>query len=89
MAISTQRRETMDRKQILEAINEEISRLERVRELLSSTNGHRVLKAAVRSSEAHAPKKRILSEEARNRIAQAQKRRWAKHRKEIAIVTKA
>jgi hypothetical protein len=79
----------MDRNQILEAINEEITRLERVRALLSSTNGHRTLKAAMSSNGAHAPKKRILSEEARNRIAQAQKRRWAKHRKEIVAVAKA
>ena len=67
----------MDRNQIIASIDEEISRLERVRALLQSTNGHHVLHAAVGSTR----KKRVLSEEARNRIAQAQRRRWAKQRR--------
>jgi hypothetical protein len=78
----------MDRKQILEAISEEISRLERVRALLSSTNGHRASNADPSSNVVQVPKKRMLTEEARNRIAQAQRRRWARHRKEIAMVGK-
>jgi len=78
----------MDRNGILEMIGEEISRLERVRELLGSSNGHSLLVG--RAAKAFAtPKKRILSEDARNRIAQAQRRRWAKQRKEALLAKKA
>lgn len=78
----------MDRNGILEMIGEEISRLERVRELLGSSNGHSLVVG--RSTKASiAPRKRILSEDARNRIAQAQKRRWAKQRKEALLAKKA
>jgi hypothetical protein len=76
----------MDRKGILELIGEEISRLERVRDLLSSKNGH----ISTRGSKGvSAPKKRVLSADARNRIAQAQKRRWAKQRREALLAKKA
>jgi hypothetical protein len=76
----------MDRNGILELIGEEISRLERVRDLLSSKNGH----ISPRSSKGlGAPKKRVLSADARNRIAQAQKRRWAKQRRETLLAKKA
>jgi hypothetical protein len=79
----------MDRNQILQSIGEEITKLERVRELLSATNGHHaVFSANGHSSSARQPKKRVLSEDARNRIAQAQKRRWAKQRKESALAAK-
>jgi hypothetical protein len=80
----------MNRDQILESIDEEIGRLERVRALLSASNGRRVLTAATRShgNGTLPAKKRILSEEARNRIAQAQKRRWAKQHKEMAAAAK-
>jgi len=76
----------MDRNDILQLIGEEISRLERVRDLLSSKNGHI---AAHGSKGSSAPKKRILSQDARNRIAQAQKRRWAKQRREALLAKKA
>jgi hypothetical protein len=77
----------MDRDAILKLIGEEISRLERVRELLSAKNGyiHSVGRGA---KAAGAPKKRILSQDARNRIAQAQKRRWAKQRRETLLAKK-
>jgi hypothetical protein len=78
----------MDRNQILQSIDEEIIRLQRVKELLTSTNGHRVPTGSAKSA-ASAPKKRVLSADARNRIAQAQKRRWAKQRKEAALAKKA
>jgi hypothetical protein len=77
----------MDRNQILQAIGEEISRLERVKELLSATNGHRLVTTA-KAGAVNLPKKRFLSEDARNRIAQAQKKRWAKQRKETALAKK-
>lgn len=74
----------MDRNEIIASIDEEISRLERVRELLHSSNGHQI--GAGKSDQGR--KKRVLSEEARRRIAQAQKRRWAKQRKEAAPAAK-
>jgi hypothetical protein len=76
----------MDRNGILELIGEEISRLERVRDLLSSKNGH-ISTRGSKGFSAH--KKRVLSEDARNRIVQAQKRRWAKQRREAAQARKA
>jgi len=78
----------MDRNGILEMIGEEISRLERVRELLGSKNGHSLVVGRV-SKVSAVPKKRVLSADARNRIAQAQKRRWAKQRKEALLAKKA
>jgi len=77
----------MDRNQILQSIGEEIARLERVKELLSSVNGHAMLHGKARTAK-NGHKKRVLSEDARNRIAQAQKRRWAKQRKEAALAKK-
>ena len=77
----------MDRNQIIESIGEEITRLQRVRELLTSGNGHHVVRG--NASGGRPARKRILSAEARNRIAEAQKRRWAKHRKEAAAARKA
>jgi hypothetical protein len=84
----------MNRTEIIAAINEELSKLERVRELLNSSNGYKALaakagvKASGKSVAAPARKKRVLSVEARNRIAQAQKRRWAKQRRETAAAAK-
>jgi len=66
----------MNREQIIAAIDEEISRLQQVRKLLQSATG-RVITTGVAGK---APKKRILSPEARQRIAAAQKRRWAKQK---------
>jgi hypothetical protein len=71
----------LNTKEILEHINGEISRLEQVKALLQgSANGHGRSAGSVNSSAA--PKgKRVLSAEARKKIAAAQKRRWAKARK--------
>jgi hypothetical protein len=74
----------MDRNGILELIGEEITRLERVRDLLSAKNGH-----GLAANTAKGRTKRVLSADARNRIAQAQKRRWAKQRKEALLARKA
>jgi hypothetical protein len=82
----------MDRNQILEAIDEEIGTLNRVRELLSAGSGASALNgigAKANGNGSHPVKKRMLSEEARNRIAQAQKRRWARQHKETAAAKKA
>lgn len=74
----------MTREQIIAAIDEEIGRLQQVKHLLQSA-GSRGL-AAVATGK-NSPK-RILSPEARQRIAAAQKRRWAKQRKEAAASPK-
>jgi hypothetical protein len=65
----------MTREEIIAAIDEEIGRLEKVRELLQSAGG---TKFASFGNRPH--KKRYLSPEARARIAAAQKRRWAKQK---------
>jgi hypothetical protein len=67
----------MSREEILAAVNEEISRLEKVRALLQSNSGSRI----GTSTFGNRPrKKRVLSADARARIAAAQKRRWAKQK---------
>lgn len=70
----------MSREKILAAIDEEISKLQQVRKLLSS--GGKLVSGLSASGKPRA--KRILSPEARQRIAAAQKRRWAKQKKEAA-----
>jgi hypothetical protein len=66
----------MTREELVAAVDEEISRLEKVRALLQSTGGSRIS-----SSFGNKPrKKRVLSADARARIAAAQKRRWAKQK---------
>jgi hypothetical protein len=73
----------LNTKEILEHINGEISRLHQVKALLQgSTNGHG--RGAGSGNSSAAPKvkgKRVLSVEARKKIAAAQRRRWAKARK--------
>lgn len=69
----------MSREELIAAVDEEISRLEKVRALLQSNGVTRVPSAA--TSFGNRPrKKRVLSAEARARIAAAQKRRWAKQK---------
>ena len=72
---------TLNTKEILDHINDEISRLEQVKSLLQgSTNGSGRSAGSVNGSSA--PKgKRVLSVEARKKIAAAQRKRWAKARK--------
>jgi hypothetical protein len=70
----------MSREQILIAIDEEISKLQQVRRLLQSTGGSKLVSNFSANGKPRA--KRVLSPEARQRIAAAQKRRWAKQKKE-------
>ncbi|HUY81046.1 MAG TPA: hypothetical protein VMU92_04930 [Acidobacteriaceae bacterium] len=71
----------MSHEQILAAIDEEISKLQQVRKLLQSSSS----KLTSGVSAAGKPRaKRVLSPEARQRIAAAQKRRWAKQKKEAS-----
>ncbi len=73
----------MTRNEMIAAIEGEIARLEQVRELLRTSTSERFL-AAGEAASPTAKKPRNLSPDARKRIAQAQKRRWAKQRKEKA-----
>ena len=74
----------MTREEIIAAIDDEIGKLEKVRELLQATGttGRSGASTARKSSSASTgtTKKRNLSPEARARIAAAQKRRWAKQK---------
>lgn len=66
--VLTNEREQMKFKQILTELEKEIALLTQVRALLTDTNRA-------------APKRRTLSAEARKKIADAQRKRWAKARK--------
>ena len=54
-------------------LEKEIDRIEKALDVLGNSNGNKIRKV-----------KRVLSKEARRRIAEAQKRRWAKVRKQAA-----
>lgn len=69
----------MTREDIIAAIDEEISRLEKVKDLLQSSSSGKLSGALARKT-GSGSKKRNLSPEARARIAAAQKRRWAKQK---------
>lgn len=69
----------MTREEILAAIDEEIDRLEKVRSLLRGTGSSKLF---ADNAVIGTRKKRNLSAEARKRIADAQKRRWAKQKKQ-------
>lgn len=66
---------------IVEAIDAEISRLEKVKNLLELSPSKAVQRTSSTTRSARAagkPRKRILSPEAIERIRAAQKKRWAK-----------
>jgi hypothetical protein len=70
----------MDTSQILAEIDLEIQRLERVKAFLDDTGvKHRATQ--ISNASPSGSKRRVLSAEARARIATAQKRRWAKAKK--------
>jgi hypothetical protein len=73
----------MNTSQILTHIEEEISRLRQVRALLSGeeTTSTRLKPGRKPAKTTGTTKKRVMSPEARARIAAAQKARWAKARK--------
>lgn len=64
---------------ILAQIDAEIAKLVEVRKLLSRTGlvTSKGIARAVRTAAGRAPKKRVLSADARKRIADAQRKRWA------------
>jgi hypothetical protein len=61
---------------------------DKIRELQGQLKGKRVVLPSA-TAEAKTPVRRILSPAARKRIADAQKRRWAEHRKRVAQQGKA
>jgi hypothetical protein len=62
---------------------------DKIRELQAQLKGrHVTLPSAAAEKQATAAPKRILSPDARRRIAAAQKKRWAEHRKKIAAQSK-
>jgi hypothetical protein len=72
----------MNTAQILASIEQEIARLRQVRALLTGTQSTTRLKLGRKPGKKSATvKKRVLSPEARARIAAAQKARWAKVKK--------
>jgi hypothetical protein len=66
----------MDTNQILAEIDSEIRRLEEAKALLAGTSTTKAVRPGTR-------KKRTLSTEARARIAEAQRKRWAKQKKAV------
>ena len=87
----------MDTQAIVAALDTEIARLESVKALLAASNANAltgVLKRGPgrpkKTASVVAPKKRIgMSPEARERIAAAQKARWAKVRRAAKKAAKA
>ncbi len=71
--------------EIVAALDEEISRLQQVRSLLVGTKGsvtHAATSFAYGANQVKKPrKKRHMSAEARERIAAAQRKRWAARKK--------
>lgn len=61
--------------EIIASIDQEIARLEQVRAILSDGTSTQASKA--NAGKKRARKKRTLSPEARKRIAEAQRKRWA------------
>jgi hypothetical protein len=60
--------------EIIAGLDEELSRLQLVRALLAGSNGHITTKRGPR-------KKHVMSAEARKRIGDAQRKRWATWKK--------
>jgi hypothetical protein len=70
--------------EIVAALDDEISRLQQVRSLLTDTKGgvtHAATSFAFGANQAKPRKRRHLSSEARERIAAAQRKRWAAQKK--------
>lgn len=71
----------MNREQIIAALDAEVARLQHVRAVLSETvTGKRRGRRAAPAKKT-AAKKRVMSAEGRAKIAEAQRKRWAKSKK--------
>jgi hypothetical protein len=74
--------------EIVTALDDEISRLQQVRSLLAGTKGpvtNAATSFAFGANQAKPRKRRRLSAEARERIAVAQRKRWAAQKKAAKI----
>ncbi len=65
---------------ILAQLDEEIAKLKQARSLLAGTGKVAAKLAAHKNGKANAGRRHVLSAEARKRIADAQRRRWAAQR---------
>lgn len=75
----------MQIEQLVVELDQEIARLTEVRNLLSGTaDAPSQKRASGGSSAGNGRKKRVLSADARERIAAAQRKRWAKQKKAAA-----
>ncbi len=75
---------SLNTKEILDHINGEIARLQQVKSLLQGSSNGSTRGSAAAANGSSSPKvkgKRVLSVEARKKIAAAQRKRWAKARK--------
>lgn len=71
----------METTQLLAALDEEISRLSQARTLLAENRGTGGVNGYAPGSIKATRAKRVLSPEARKRIADAQRKRWAAQKK--------
>ena len=71
----------MDANSIIAALDTEIERLNQARALLSKSDNSTASVIQARASKPGRAAKRVLSPEARKRIADAQRKRWAKVKK--------
>ena len=81
--IRVEKGHVMDYQSIIQELDGEIAKLEQARALLKP-NGNVVAaikRAAGRKTVARKPKKHVMSAEARKRIGDAQRKRWAKAKK--------
>jgi cell division septum initiation protein DivIVA len=62
---------------------------DRIREIQAQLKGKHVASPSAAGEKKSSGVKRVLSPAARKRIAAAQKKRWAEHRKRIAATAKA
>jgi hypothetical protein len=70
----------MNTQDILSAIDAELARLQSARSLLAGTTSTKRRGRARTSTLAIAPKKRTMSAAGRKKIAEAQRKRWAKQK---------
>jgi hypothetical protein len=70
--------------QILTEIDNEIGRLQQARNLLAGGTDHHISRGGSKVSTPARKKKRKLSAEGRQKIAEAMKRRWMERRKQAA-----
>jgi len=73
----------MSLENVVQEIDNEIARLQEARNILSGSNSANLV-PSLKTSGSKVPGKRNLSPAARKRIADAQKRRWAKYNKNKA-----